>query len=368
MKKLVFVLACCLSLSTWADVLTLKPGHPQSYVVKKGDTLWDISALFLDDPWRWPKLWGANPQIANPHLIYPGDRLTLVFLDGEPRLEHKPSVRMSPEPRVTGKGAIPALPLSVIEPYINYHTVLSPKELKDNPVVVGGERDAVAYAQGDVVFIKDSLPIGSRYGIYAPGRPLQDPQTGEMLGREARLSATGQVIESGSISKLQVLSSRSEIIPGQRLKPISDETLLPGHFTPHPAPEGLEGQIIASDDNAREIGPLQVAIINKGSEDGAAPGQVYAIHQPGVEVLKSGRGDKETYRDEVTHRAYDKVMSLLSDGRVIVLPEVYRGEMMLFRTYDKVSYGLILNGRRPARMEDKVLRPEPMVFGERSDP
>ncbi|MFI3245133.1 MAG: LysM peptidoglycan-binding domain-containing protein, partial [Ferrimonas sp.] len=94
MKKLVVFLAAFVATVAWADTLTLKPGHPESYVVKKGDTLWDISAVFLDDPWRWPTLWGANPQIANPHLIYPGDQLTLVFLDGQPRLVRKAMVTM----------------------------------------------------------------------------------------------------------------------------------------------------------------------------------------------------------------------------------------------------------------------------------
>ncbi|SHI23603.1 LysM peptidoglycan-binding domain-containing protein [Ferrimonas marina] len=364
MKKVVWLLAFALCTPLWADTLTLKPGHPQTYVVKKGDTLWDISALFLDDPWRWPTLWGANPQIANPHLIYPGDRLTLVFLDGQPRLVRKPMKRLSPQMEVSAKGgAVPAVPLSVIEPYLSFHQVLGPDELDEAPTVLGGERQAVRYADDDTLFIDQRLPIGARYGVYQPGRKLYDPDGKRFLGQEAELAATGQVVESGAISRLLVRSVRQEIRPGQRLKPIVDATMLPAYFMPHPAPEDLTGRVIGSDGKLTEIGPLQVAIINRGSEDGAQPGQVFAIHQPGQEVVESGKGDTLTYRDELDRRVYDDVMALLSDGRVIVLPEVYRGEMILFKTYDQVSYGLIINGRRPVRIEDRVLRPDPMVFG-----
>ncbi|GAA4895499.1 LysM domain-containing protein [Ferrimonas pelagia] len=368
MKILVFLLALCVSLSGWAQTLTLKPGHPQSYVVKRGDTLWDISALFLDDPWRWPTLWGANPQIANPHLIYPGDRLTLVFLDGQPRLVRKASKRLSPAAQITPKrDAIPAVPLSVIEPYLNFHAVLSPEDLAQAPVLMGGEREAVIYAEQDVVFVDQALPLGARYGIYNPGQRFYDVEGDHFLGQEAELAAVGQVVESGEISRLLIHTSRQEIKPGQRLMPISENTLLSASFQPHPAPASLSGRVIAAEAQAREVGPLQVAIINKGHDDGARAGQVFAVHQPGTEVVETGSGLAVEFREPADRRAYDEVMALLADGRVIRLPEVYRGELMLFKTYDKVSYGLIVNGRRPVRLADKVLQPQPMLFGSSRD-
>ncbi|MBY5994194.1 LysM peptidoglycan-binding domain-containing protein [Ferrimonas balearica] len=365
MRIVTLLLAGLLSLPLFADTLTLKPGHPQTYVVKKGDTLWDISALFLDDPWRWPKLWGANPQIANPHLIYPGDRLTLVYLDGEPRLVRKPVKRMSPEMGIQSKGgAIPALPLSVIEPYLSYQQVLGEEALLDTPQVIGGERDATRYTMGDVVFINAQLPLGEKYGVYMLSRRFNDPDTQEFLGQEALMTATGRVIESGEVSRIELLSMRQEVKPGQRVMPIQEDLMMPAYMMPTAAPEGADGRVIASDAMVREIGPLEVAIINRGTQDGAAAGQVYAIHKEGTEVVEHKDG---TFVEPVDRRAYDNMVAMISDGRTIKQPEVYRGELMLFKTYDRVSLGLIVNGRRPVRVLDLLARPEPMVFGSRSD-
>ncbi|MBW3166711.1 LysM peptidoglycan-binding domain-containing protein [Ferrimonas balearica] len=365
MRIAIIMLAALLSLPLAADTLTLKPGHPQTYVVKKGDTLWDISALFLDDPWRWPTLWGANPQIANPHLIYPGDRLNLVYLDGQPRLVRKPMKRMSPQMDVQQKGgAIPALPLSVIEPYLSFQQILGEKALADTPQVIGGERDAVRYAKGDVVFINERLPLGEKFGIYMLARRFVDPDTKEFLGQEALMTATGRVIESGTVSRIELLSMRQEVKTGHRVMALEDDLLLPAYMMPTAAPHGADGRVIASDAMVREIGPLEVAIINRGSEDGAAAGQVYAISKEGTEVVEQGNGEFVQPEDR---RAYDEMVATLSDGRTIKQPEVYRGELMLFKTYDRVSLGLIVNGRHPVRLLDVLSRPEPLVFGSDSD-
>ncbi|WP_298444546.1 LysM domain-containing protein [uncultured Ferrimonas sp.] len=368
MNKLVVFLVATLTCSAWADTLTLKPGHPQTHVVQKGDTLWDISALFLDDPWRWPTLWGANPQIANPHLIYPGDRLTLVFVDGVPRLVRKPVVNLSPTMGVKPKGgAVPALPLSIIEPYLSFQRILAPEQLEGTPRVMGGERQAVGYTKDDVLFVNDELQIGDRYGIYQDGRPLYDTDGETLLGLEMELAATGQVVESGDTSRLKLLSSRQEVIAGQRVMPITDSTVLPAYFLPHAAPKGLMGNIIATDAKAVEIGPLQVAILNKGSNDGAKAGQVFAIHQPGTELIVDEDDQDKPYRNPEDRRAYDKVVALMSDGRTVVLPKVYRGELMVFKAYDNVSMALVVNGRHPARVQDHVLAPDPLVFGSKRD-
>ncbi len=361
MRTVIMMLVALLSLPLAADTLTLKPGHPQTYVVKKGDTLWDISALFLDDPWRWPTLWGANPQIANPHLIYPGDRLNLVYLDGQPRLVRKAVKRLSPEMGIQQKGgAIPALPLSIIEPYLSFQQILGEKALEDTPQVIGGERDATRYAMGDVVFVNERLTLGEKYAVYQLSRRFVDPDTNEFLGQEALMTATGRVIESGEVSRVELLSMRQEVKPGQKVMPIEDDLLLPAYMMPTAAPEGADGRVIASDAMVREIGPLEVAIINRGEADGAAAGQVYAIFKEGSEVVKNRHGE---FVEPEDRRAYDEMVAMISDGRTIKQPEVYRGELMLFKTYDRVSLGLIVNGRRPVRVLDLLARPEPMVFG-----
>ncbi|MBY6188789.1 LysM peptidoglycan-binding domain-containing protein [Marinobacter hydrocarbonoclasticus] len=365
MRTVIIMLAALLSLPLAADTLTLKPGHPDTYVVKKGDTLWDISAIFLDDPWRWPTLWGANPQIANPHLIYPGDRLNLVYLDGVPRLVRKPVKRLSPQMNVQQKGgAIPALPLSIIEPYLSFQQVLGEEALAETPQVIGGERDATRYAMGDVVYINARLPLGEKYGVYMLSRRFVDPDTEEFLGQEALMTATGRVIESGEVSRIELLSMRQEVATGQKVMALKDDLMLPAYMMPTAAPEGADGRVIAADAMVREIGPLEVAIINRGAEDGAEAGQVFAIYKEGTEVVEKRDGE---FVEPEDRRAYDEMVAMLSDGRTIKQPEVYRGELMLFKTYDRVSLGLIVNGRRPVRILDLIARPEPMVFGSERD-
>ncbi|QIZ78195.1 LysM peptidoglycan-binding domain-containing protein [Ferrimonas lipolytica] len=371
MNKLVVFLAAAITCCAWADTLTLKPGHPDAYVVKKGDTLWDISAMFLDDPWRWPTLWGANPQIANPHLIYPGDELTLVFIDGVPRLVRKggkAKVRLSPGMNTTAKGGpVPPVPLSLIEPYLSFQQVISPEQLEGIPRVMGGERDAVGYVKNDVVFVHEELEIGARYGLYKKGRPLVDIDGKTLLGLEVELAATGQVIESGEISKVKLLNSRQEIVAGEYVMPITDASLLPSYFLPHPAPDEIHGNIIASNSKNTEIGVSQVAIVNKGSVDGVKEGQVYAIHRQGDQIAIDKNNENRPYREKEDLRAYDKVVTLLGDGRSVVLPKVYSGELMVFKAYDKVSLALIVNGRRPARLGNEIMAPVPMVLGTKRD-
>lgn len=368
MNKLVVFLAAALTCSAWADTLTLKPGHPETYVVKKGDTLWDISALFLDDPWRWPTLWGANPQIANPHLIYPGDRLTLVFIDGVPRLVRKAVVNMSPEMGIQPKdGAVPAVPLSLIEPYLSFQRVVTEEQLKGTPRVIAAERNGAGFVKGDVLFVNDKLELGQRYGVYRNGRPLYDVDGETLLGLEMILTATGQATESGTTSRLSLLSSRQEVMSGELVMPISEATMLPAYFMPRPAPEGVDGNIIASDAKITEIGALQVAIINKGTSEGVQPGHVFAIHHPGETVVVDESDEDKPYSLEEDSSAYDKVMALMADGRTIELPKVYRGELMVFKAYDNVSMALIVNSRRSARIDDLITTPTPMVFGTKRD-
>ena len=343
-----------------ADTLTLKSGHPDSYVVKKGDTLWDISAQFLKDPWRWPKLWGANPQIANPHLIYPGDRLTLVFIDGEPRLVVKPHVRKSPEGRVLPKGgAIPAVDLSLIQPYLVQNRVVDGEWFDKQPMVMGGESESRHHVTDDIIYVQGELTLGDKFGVYAKGRPFEDAESGDALGLEVILTASGRVIESGPVSKVQLLSNMRETKAGYRVLPIEDDSLMSAYFMPKAAT--TPGSVLASDKGVREMGKLDVVYIDRGSQDGVEPGHVFSIFRDGVEVVIDGDGQPVQPEDRST---YEELLANISSDNAVKMPDIYRGKVMVFKVFDRVSMGLILINEKPVRVHDKLLQPDTLLASE----
>ena len=280
-----------------ADTLTLKAGHPESYVVKKGDTLWDISAAFLNDPWKWPRLWDVNPQIANPHLIYPGDQLTLVFVDGQPRLVRngdmvdsaKPHVKKSPEGRIIAKSnAIPAVDLALIEHYLVQNRVVATDWLAEQPMVLAGESPSRHHIVGDVIYIDAELPMNQKYGVYERGREFFNKASGEAIGQEAILASTGQVVESGKVSKIKLLTSFRETKAGFRVMPMESDSLMSAYFTPKPAELKTPAVVLAIESKMREAGKLDVVYLDKGTQDGVEPGVVFSIYRDG-EVMRSSR-------------------------------------------------------------------------------
>ncbi|QUN05943.1 LysM peptidoglycan-binding domain-containing protein [Shewanella yunxiaonensis] len=359
-----FTLFALLSLvCSWvyADVLTLKSGHPDTYVVKKGDTLWDISAMFLKDPWRWPKLWGANPQIANPHLIYPGDRLTLVFIDGEPRLVNKPFVRSSPSGQIKSKGdAIPLVDLSLIEQYLVQNRIVDPEWLQQQPMVVGGENPAKRHVAGDIIYIKGNVPKGTKLGLYQPGRKFVDQDSGDSLGQEAILTATGRVTESGDISKVLLLNNFRETKAGFRAFSVEDDAFMSAYLMPR-AGTVADAKVLASELDIREMGKFDIAYIDRGSKDGVETGQVFTIFKPGDKVVIGNDGVPVLPNEQ---SAYDKMLGAMDSDDVLKLPNLYRGQLMVFKVFDKTSMGLILVDKRPVRVGDILTKPVTILQGE----
>ncbi|NMH66766.1 LysM peptidoglycan-binding domain-containing protein [Shewanella salipaludis] len=361
MKRLIFLALLTFSSSfLLADTLTLKPGHPTSYVVKKGDTLWDIAAHFLQDPWRWPKLWGANPQIANPHLIYPGDQLTLEFVDGEPRLVRKPHMRKGPEGRIVSKdAAIPAIDLALIQPYLVNNRVVDAEWLAQQPMVLGGESPSRHHIGGDVIYINAELPVGQEYGIYAQGREFFDKASGDPLGQEVILTASSRVIASGPVSKIQLLSNLRETKAGYRVLAIEDEALTSAYFTPQAAALESQAHVLASEKNIREMGKLDIAYLDKGSDDGVLPGQVFSILREGDEIVFDKDGTPISSSERST---YDNLVAGLSFDNGIKVPDVHQGKLMVFKVFDKTSMGLILVADHTVRVDDKLVTPESLAL------
>ena len=322
-----------------ADVLTLKNGHPDRYVVQPGDTLWDISNKFLEDPWRWPEIWHANTYIDNPHLIYPGDVLVLTNINGQPglrvlrrsdlsTLKKSPSIR-----REQVSDAITTIPPSAIRPFLTQPLIVGKKELFESGYVVIGVDDNILIGDG-IEFYARGLPrpVGPLYQLFKPGEHLIHPVTEEYLGTEAIYLGDARMLREGDISKLVMTRSVEEISAGDRLVEVEEDPVEP-YYHPH-APDGdILGHIIKARQGVSEVGPYQVVAVSLGALNGMEEGHVLRI-----------KHSKPPQRDPVTRKW-------------ITLPEEDSGLMMIFRVFDRVSYGLILNATRAIHLNDVVVSP-----------
>jgi len=338
MRKLLYALAASVLLFTsWVHAEPqFRADHPERYTVVKGDTLWDISARFLDNPWYWPEIWHVNPQVKNPHLIYPGDRLALVYIDGKPRVTKVTSsdvVKLSPKIRSEAIDTpSPAIPLDAIASFLTETRIVSPAEINAAPYVLEGEDGRIVTGAGDRVYARCSKPA-DRVGIFRRSKEFVDPETGEFLGLEARSIARGNVTaENGDVLTLALTRSSEEVRIGDRLL-VNEDRRLTTNFVPGSPENQIQGLMISVDGGVNQIGQFDVVAINRGEREGLAPGHVLA-------VMKSGNA----VRDPVT-------------GETIELPSERAGLLMVFQAYEKMSYGLILQATRPLAVGDRVTNP-----------
>jgi hypothetical protein len=342
---------------------------PERYVVKKGDTLWDISAMYLKDPWYWPEIWYVNPNIANPHLIYPGDVLYFSYVDGKPRvsLERAGATRLSPEVRTSPlSGAIRAIPYDVLMKFVERPSLLQRDEIKNTPYVVGmRNRHMVGSTENEVYGRGLGNPaVGTRYSIINVGQELRDPDDGALLGFMGHFAGTAEAfqnfgaVEPGArslsdarrkedLTHLRVLETGREILPGDRLFPAQTE-IGEDFVISAPDKQDLVGQIIAIVDGVYVAGKYQVLAINRGSRDGLKPGNALGVFYRGEEVRDRFQG-----RDWTRFTAsYDRVR----------LPDERSASILLFRVYDRMSYGLVVESSQVIRLGDFVAHPR---FGHR---
>ncbi len=322
-----------------ADAGLLRDDHPDEYVVQRGDTLWDISGRFLTRPWLWPEIWHANPQIENPHLIYPGDRLTLVYIDGQPRLVLNRGtggvVKLGPQVRSSARDdAIPAIPLEEIAAFLTRSRIVEPDELQAAPYVIAGAHGHVITGAGDQLHARGEFPDGEvNFGVFRVGQLFTDPATGEVLGREALDIGGGRLlaVEEG-IGTLSIDRSGEEMRAMDRLLPAVEQKIT-ATFYPSAPDEQVDGTIIAVESGVSNVGRLDVVMLNRGERDGLQEGHVLAIHKTG-----------ELVRDPVTKE-------------LVRLPSAHAGVLMVFRVFEKMSYGLVLNATQPLRVSDRVTNP-----------
>ncbi|EKE68054.1 LysM peptidoglycan-binding domain-containing protein [Gallaecimonas xiamenensis] len=366
MKKILLALAA--AAVTWlalADDLKLKNDFPETYVVKKGDTLWDISAKFLQNPWLWPKLWQSNEQVDNPHLIYPGDKLSLVIIDGVPQLVRKPLVKLSPTVRVVDKGdAIPTLPTNHIRAFLTHQQIVDDELLKGAPRITGGSDLTKRMTQHMDIYARgDKIEDGRLYGVYRKGNRYLDPKSGEELGIEAVLVSVvkamdvqqaqigqGEDAKSLDLASLKVVQTEREITQGDYLLPLDDHNL-PVFFQPHAPGALVEARIIDSYRKTRALGKYDVVILDKGARDGLEPGLVLEARREGATVILK---DDAQYKEDAS--VFDRWFS--SEEATVVQPSEGIGQMMVFRTFDKLSLALILKAEKPIREMDMATNPE----------
>ena len=320
-------------------VIPVAPDAPSSYVVQPGDTLWDISAKFLSDPWYWPEIWHINPQVANPHLIYPGDTLALTWVDGQPRvtLASGGATRLSPRVRENPLSeAIRAIPYERIASFMSRPTVLSADQVKGAPYVAYGRDDRLITSEGDDVYVRrmSDRQVGNRYSIYHLGDELKDPDDGDVLGFQGIFTGEADLRRIGDPSTMRLVTSARETLDGDILLPLAGDPKL--DFIPRSPASKVDGRIMSVIDDRTVVAEYDVIIINRGARHGLAPGHVLTIWQAGQEV-----------RDITKHAV----------SRNMTTPDERLGLFMVFKTYDRMSYGLALESEREIRVGDQVRTP-----------
>ncbi|HWV14756.1 MAG TPA: LysM peptidoglycan-binding domain-containing protein [Cellvibrio sp.] len=344
MKKIMigFVAATLFSMAAMAEDARLRVGHPDEYTVKKGDTLWDISSTFLSKPWKWPEIWHANPQIENPHLIYPGDLIRLIYVDGQPRLVSERTVKfsggdqkLSPSIRVQQNSeAIATIPLDRINSFLSQSKVVDRKELETAPYLLAGPQKRIVMGAGDLAYARGKFNTDlTNYGVYRKAEAFIDPDTKELLGVQA--TGVGSVsikALDGDVATVDVTRANEEIRIGDRLLPGEDRPMQ-SIFYPSAPDNDIKGTIIAVESGVTMVGKFNVVMVNKGERDQLKEGNVLAIYKKG-----------ETVVDRVS-------------GGKVVLPDERAGLLIIFRTFTKMSYGLVLEADRQLAVGDKALNP-----------
>ena len=397
-KPLLTILAGSLLTSSVFAQVELAADHPDTYVVQEGDTLWDIATRFLADPWLWPEIWQVNPQVDDPHLIYPGDVLSLSIVGGQPRLSLQRAddsgiKKLSPQIRRRSlEDAIKPIQLDSIRPFLDKRTVLSPEEIEGLPYVVAIQEDHLGATTGLRVYVRDlDAQPGETYAIVKPtvrflDVPAQFPWSRgtksisepwaypaersitdyvddfwnetvlaarqkhiTVLGYEVREAAVGEVISSGDPSVLELVSTGIEVRPGDMVIPIFSANF-DYEYYPHAVVDVPENTRVISLSRALfGAGRNQVVALNRGGADGLENGHVLRLNRPSREV-----------RDEVRYPR-DDVKTYFSRERrrdaTVELPEEYSAHVLIFKTYDDISYGLIVRSAQAVKVGDIARQP-----------
>lgn len=318
------------------DPVPLAAGHPNEYVVQVGDTLWDISAMFLKDPWYWPEIWYVNPDIVNPHLIYPGDVLGLIYIDGQPRITNvrASTYRMSPQARITPLSqAITSIPFEDIAAFLSSGVVLQKDQADALPYLLETRGDHLIASAGNRVYVRGIAgdTVGARYSLVHIGDELIDPDDDRLVGYHGILIGEGRLERAGDPATVALTKSTQEAIIGDRFLPEAVD--IPLNFFPRSPSTQIEGRIIEVVGGVTQIGQYQVVIMNRGSNNGLSIGDVLSVFQTGAIVEDRFRGGD------------------------VKLPDEKAGTVMVFKTFDRISYGLVMEATDAIHILDTVRNP-----------
>ncbi len=321
------------------SVVPVAPNAPDRYTVQPGDTLWDISGKFLTDPWYWPEIWHINPQVANPHLIYPGDELMLIWVDGQPRvtLASGGATRLSPRVRENPLSeAIRAVPYERIAAFMQRPKLLTADQVQDAPYVVAARDDRLIAAVGNDIYVRRLRDgaVGNRYSIYHVGDELRDPDDGNVLGYQGLFTGEADVNRMGDPATLRVVDSARETLEGDILVQAEQEARM--DFIPRPPDSAVDGRIMSVIDERTIVADYDVVIINRGSKHGLEPGHVLEVWEAGEAVRDMTRNPK---------------------SRTVQLPDERNGVALIFKAYDRMSYGLMWQSDREVKVGDAVRSP-----------
>jgi LysM repeat protein len=323
----------------------LAPNAPDRYTVKSGDTLWDLSSMYLTSPWRWPELWGMNKeQIRNPHLIYPGQELVLVKVDGRARLEvagDGGSAVGKLEPRIRDMDArrlsIPSIPNSLIEPFLSQPLVLEPGALDNAPRIVATQEGRVFVGRGDDAYARGiASSTATNYNVFRPLRPLYDPDDTvrkNPIAYEAFYLGTANMVRPGEIAKVRIDSSKQEIGIGDRMLPVERQRI--ESYVPKRPSAPVDGRVISVYDGVRYAGGGQIITLNRGGNDGLTVGDVLQLWRVGDTRLDRTAPKRE----------------------YIKLPDEQMGLAFVFRVFPTISYALIQRGTAAVEVGDRASNP-----------
>ncbi len=372
-KFLGLLLLCYFNSYVCAEEIQINPSHPNQYTVVSGDTLWDISGKFLKHPWQWPQLWSYNAQIRNPHLIYPGDTVYFSIVNGKPQLSLSKNTLSSTEQSneavdnstcilheeevINGRTKFPVsedgkllpciretnlnkaiklIPMDRIVQFLTSPSVVGANELANAPYVVAFAGEHLIAGTGDKLYVR-SIPAAksSAYTLYRSGETYANPETGEILGYEAKYIADASLQQVGDPAVLNVTKSSSEIRVGDRIMPSVEQEVTLNYF-PRPPEKNIKGNIISVLDGVSQIGLYNVVVIDKGIRDGLSIGHELEVYQNGKMVP-----------DSFSHHKNDTVK----------LPDELAGVVMVFRPFERVSYGLVMKASQAIHVLDKVQTP-----------
>ena len=362
LKKTAKALAKGLLVTTFSSAMLMTTAHannpppaikadaPNRYIVKKGDTLWDISGRYLDSPWRWKEIWATNKQIKNPNLIYPNDILILCVIQGKTLIGVDTGEGCAGvEKQLTGNvvsstvsvtstaNSIPPLPWSAIQHWLDKTVIVNPQDFNTTPYILASKKGNLITASGDKVYAKGvPLIVGQRYGIYREGELYVEPKTQEVIGLEVTQVATGLVTstETNGVSSLQLTDSYDkEVREGDRVF-VELNNSIPPVFYPAPAIVSRGGMIVRVMDSISSAAKGSVVAINLGSTHGAKPGDVLTVYQKGALIRDTKDNDTP-----------------------VRLPNEPSGMVMVFNTFDNISYAYVLDSELPLNVGDQLLPP-----------